>query len=71
MRIVKVLINIALLRGKNRIPRFIFLVALCGFLFTIARLSVCNFTPAVCGSGGDLAKYGKTRDAPEKMVVSA
>lgn len=70
MRILKVLINIALLRGKNRIPRFFFLVALCGFVLTIARLGVCNFAPAMCGSGGDLAKYGKARSAFEDTVVS-
>lgn len=69
MRVLKVLINIALLRGKNRIARFFFLVALCGFLFVIVRLSVCSLAPSFCGNGGDLAKYGKTRDAFENTVV--
>lgn len=73
MRIVKTLISSVLLRGRHRIPRFFFFLALTGFVLTIIRLGVCNFAPSMCGGyDADSAKqYGKTRNAFEdRMDVS-
>ena len=52
MRILKILVNSVLLRGRNRIPRLIFLAALCVFVFTLSRLSVCSLVPSMCADDG-------------------
>lgn len=73
MGVVKKLLSSILLRGRHRIPRFFFLIALTGFVFTIVKLSICNFAPSMCGAyDTDIMKqYGKTLDAfEEKGLVS-
>lgn len=49
MRFLKAFLNFALLRGRNRLPRLFFLLALTVFVFTIAKMSVCSLQPSVCG----------------------
>jgi hypothetical protein len=72
MGIVKTMINSVLFRGRNRFPRWIFLLAFTGFLITIIKLSVCSFAPSMCGDYDmNIAKqYGITKDMFEGKMVS-
>lgn len=70
---IKKLISSIVLRGRHRIPRLFFLLALSCFVFTIIKLSFCNFAPSMCGGydADSARRYGKTRNAFEdRMDVS-
>lgn len=45
-------LNSALLRGRNRIPRFVFLVAMTAFTVTVVKIGTCTFMPSMCGGAG-------------------